>query len=88
MPYKVAVGSISVSKSRITVKKGKNTKIKVTMNPTKCSTKSYSVKVSNSKIAKMNTKGVIKGLKKGKCKITLTSKDGSLKTKTINVTVK
>ena len=42
----------------------------------------------NSKIAKMNTKGVIKGLKKGKCKITLTSKDGSLKTKTINVTVK
>ena len=36
----------------------------------------------------MNTKGVIKGLKKGKCKITLTSKDGSLKTKTINVTVK
>ena len=88
MPYKVAVGSISVSKRRITVKKGKNTKIKVTMNPTKCSTKSYSVKVSNSKIAKMNTKGVIKGLKKGKCIITLSSKDGSLKTKTINVTVK
>lgn len=88
MPYKVAVESISVSKSRITVKKGKNTKIKVTMNPTKCSTKSYSVKVSNNKIAKMNTKGVIKGLKKGKCKITLSSKDGSLKTKTINVTVK
>ena len=50
--------------------------------------KKVTVRSSNTKIATINSKGVIKGIKKGKCKITVTARDGSQKSKTVIVTVK
>ncbi len=72
--------SLSVKKS-ISVKKGKKTKLKVTALPKG----SITFKSSNKKIAKVNKKGVIKGIKKGRCKITV--KCNGLK-KTVKVKVK
>ena len=56
-----------VAKKKLVIKKGKKAKIKVTVSPkTKVKFKS-----SKAKVAKVNKKGVIKGLKKGKAKITV-----------------
>ncbi len=58
--------SIKVKKS-FTVRKGKKVKMKVTVVPTG----KITYKSSKKKIATVNKKGVIKGVKKGSCKITI-----------------
>lgn len=58
-----------IAKTKLTVKKGKKAKIKVTVSPkTKVKFKS-----SKPKIAKVTKKGVVKALKKGSAKITVTA---------------
>ena len=69
-----------VAKKKLTVKKGKKVKIKVTVSP-KTTVK---FKSSKPKIAKVTKKGVVKGIKKGKAKITVTA-FGKKKTVTIKV---
>ena len=87
-PFKYAVKSVSVNSTKVVIKKGKTFKLKTYVSPTNCGNKKVTVRSSNTKIATINSKGVIKGIKKGKCKITVTSRDGSLKSKTVTVTVK
>lgn len=69
-----------VAKKKLTVKKGRKVKIKVTVS------KDTTVKFKSSKpkIAKVSKKGVVKGIKKGKAKITVTAY-GKKKTVTIKV---
>lgn len=68
----------------LSLKKGKKTTLKPVITPI-TSKQKVTFKTSNKKIATVTSKGVIKGVKKGKAKITVTS--GSKK-KTITVTVK
>ncbi len=69
-----------VAKKKLTVKKGKKVKIKVKVS------KGTTVKFKSSKpkIAKVSKKGVVRGIKKGKAKITITAY-GKKKTVTIKV---
>lgn len=57
-------------KKKITVKKGKKVKLKVTADPSGKIT--YKIQNNKKKIAKVTKKGVVKGLKKGKCKLIVT----------------
>ena len=66
-------------------KKGKKYKIQAKKLPAS-STAKIMYRSSNKKIAKVTKKGVIKALKKGKCKITVKTSDG--KKKVIIVKVK
>ena len=51
----------------------------VKITPAKASKAKLGWKTSNKKIAKVTKKGVIKALKKGKCKITVKTSDGKKK---------
>jgi uncharacterized protein YjdB len=84
--FKVAVKSIKVTKS-VKVKKGKTKKLKISISPSNAANKSVTLKTSNKKIATINSKAVIKGVKKGNCVITVTSKDGSQKSAKVKVKV-
>ena len=81
------VYKITVNKKKLTVKAGKKAKIKYTV------TKGYkgSVKLKSSKkkiatVSSKNSRVIVKGRKKGKCKITLSLSNG--KKAVVNVTVK
>ena len=78
---KVKKPTLQVKKTSITIKKGKKIKLGVTVAPKA----KITFKSSNKKIVKVTDKGIIKGLKKGSCKITV--KCNGL-TKTIKVKVK
>ena len=73
--------SLKLSKSSATVKVGKTTKISAKATPSG----KVTYKSSNSKIATVSSKGVVKGKKKGTAKITVTCNGV---TKTVKVTVK
>ena len=75
---KVKPKSLKLSKKKITVKKGKTAKIGTTVKPKNCTYK-ISFKSQNKKIAAVSSKGIVKGVKKGKT--TITVKVGSLSKK-------
>ena len=87
-PFKIAVKSVSVNNAKVTVKKGKTFKLKVYVSPSNCANKKVTLKSTNAKIATVSSNGTIKGIKKGSCKIIVTAKDGSQKSKTVTVKVK
>ncbi len=80
----VKTTKISNVPSKVTVSKGKTYKIKASLVPAS-STEGITYKSSNKKIATVNSKGVVTGVKAGTAKITV--KSGSV-SKTISVTVK
>ena len=86
-PSKVSVQSVSLDRSKRTLKKGKSFKLKATILPTNATNKKVTWKSSNKKIATVSSKGVVKGIKPGKATITVTTKDGKKKAK-CKVTVK
>lgn len=63
----VVNAKFKLAKNKMTIKRGKSAKIKLTLSPKKKVTYTS----ANGKIAKVNKKGVIKGIKKGKTKITI-----------------
>ena len=73
--------SLKLTKSSATVKVGKTTKISAKATPSG----KVTYKSSNTKIATVSSKGVVKGKKKGTAKITVTCNGV---TKTVKVTVK
>ncbi len=81
----VVTKSLSVNKTKVTVKKGKTFQLEVTRNPINA-TDRVSYQSSNSKIATVSAKGVIKAKKKGTCTIKIKAESG--KYKTVKVTVK
>ena len=82
----VAVTSVSIKGSKeVTV--GSTIKLTANIKPTDASNKEVIWKSSDSKIATVDSKGNVKGLKAGKVKITVTTVDGE-KEATIEITVK
>ncbi len=77
---------ISVKK-KLTVKKGKKKTLKVKVKPAGAS-QQVTYKSSNRNVAKVTKKGVVKGIRKGKAKITIRTTDGTNKKKTVTVTVR
>ena len=83
----ISVKSVKLGKKTASVKKGKKLTLKATVSPSNATNKAVSWTSSNKKIATVSSKGVVKGVKKGKATITVTTKDGK-KTAICKVTVK
>lgn len=81
------VKSVKLDKKSAAVKKGKKLTLKVTVTPYDATNKNVTWKSSDKKVATVTSKGVVKGVKKGKATITVTTKDGGKKA-TCKVTVK
>lgn len=81
----VKAKKVVVNKKKIVLKKGKKAKIKVRLVPAKA-TEKVTFKTSNKKVAKVTKSGVVKAVKKGKCKITVKTASG--KKAVVKVTVK
>ncbi len=79
------VKNISFSKKIYSVKKGKTITLKYSITPKNASNKKVTFKSSNKKIATVDKNGKVKGIKRGKVTITVTTKDGK---KTAKCTVK
>ena len=73
---------------QLTLKKGKSFTLKTTLSPKKPSNKGIIWKSSNTKVATVTSKGVVKAKKAGTVTITATAKDGSGKKATCKITVK
>ena len=74
-------------KSKVTLDKGKSVTLKPVFSPKKAANKKVTWKSSNTKVATVSSKGKVKGVKKGKAKITVTTQDGKKKA-TCKVTVR
>lgn len=74
------------SKKKVTIKKGKSTKIKVSLPKNTKGELKY--KSSKKKVATVDAKGVVKGKKKGTAKITVTAANNKKAKVTVTVTVK
>lgn len=85
---KVAVKSLSLNKTKLSLKKGKTFQIKATIKPTNATTKALKYSSNNKKIAVVSSKGKITAKKKGSCVITVKTTDGSGIKKKIKITVK
>ena len=81
------VTSVKLSKSTLTISKGKTSKLIATINPSNASNKKVTWKSSNKAIATVTSSGVIKGIKKGTVYIYVYSVDGS-KSARCKVTIK
>ena len=83
---KVTVGTITLNKSSVTIKKGKTVTLKPTVYPTTLEDKSVTWKSSDETIATVTSAGKVKGVKSGTATITCTSNATGLST-TCKVTV-
>ena len=81
----VKAKKVVVNKKRIVLKKGKKVKLKVKLKSANA-TEKVTFKSSNKKVAKVTKNGVVKAVKKGKCKITVKTASG--KKAVVKVTVK
>lgn len=85
---KKAVSKVTIKASKTTVKVKKTIKLKATLTPNKKqASDNVFWKSSKPKVATVSSKGVVKGVKKGKAKITATATDGSGKKATVTITV-
>ncbi|WP_051204466.1 Ig-like domain-containing protein [Butyrivibrio sp. VCD2006] len=82
-----SVKSIKLNKKKLKIKKGKKFTLVATITPTGAKDTVLVWKSSNKKVAKITNKGVVKAKGKGKCTITVSTKDGKKKA-TCKVTVK
>ena len=82
------VTSIKLNAARKTIYNGKSFVLKATVNPKNAANKAVTYKSSNTRIATVTAKGVVKGIKPGRVNITVTAKDGSKKSAKCTVTVK
>ena len=75
----VAVKSIKLNKTSVSIAKGKTYTLQATITPSNATNKTVTWKSSNTKIATVSSKGVVKGVKAGTVTITAVTKDGSKK---------
>ena len=73
------VKKVRFAKKSYTVKKGKTIELKPIISPRTASDQKVTWKCSNKKIAVIDKNGKVKGLRKGKVKITVTTRDGRKK---------
>ena len=85
---KIKVKSIKLNKKKVTLRRKQSIKLKVKIKPFNATYKKIKWYSSNKKVAKVNSKGKITALKKGKAKIYAKAKDGSKKKAVCKVTVK
>ena len=89
---KVTVGTpvtkVKLNKTKANLNVGKSLTLKTTLSPKKPSNKGIIWKSSNTKVATVTSKGVVKAKKEGTVTITATAKDGSGKKATCKITVK
>ncbi len=78
---------VTLNESAITIKDGKTFTLKATVTPSDTSDASVTWTSSNTKVAKVSSKGVVTGVNPGTAKITCTTKDTGKKA-TCTVTVK
>lgn len=84
---KKAITKLTISKSAITLQKGKKTKVAWSINDN-ASNKNLTFTTENSKIATFDARGNITAKGKGTCYISISSRDGSNKIVKCKVTVK
>lgn len=85
---KKAVSKVKFKSSKKTVKVGKTLKLKAVTTPAKKAGSKLYWKSANENVATVTQKGIVKGIKKGKVKITAIALDGSGKKATVKITVK
>lgn len=83
----IKVKSVKLNKSEATLGKGSTLTLKATISPSNATNKSVVWRSSNTSVATVSSKGVVKGIGNGKAVITCTTKDGSFTVK-CTVTVK
>lgn len=81
------VTSIKLNAARKTIYNGKSFVLKATVNPKNAAYKAVTYKSSNTRIATVTSKGVVKGIKPGRVIVTVTARDGSKKVAKCQVTV-
>lgn len=82
------VSKIKLSKNKVTLNNGKATKLKSKVTNKKAIYKAIQWKSTNTNIAKVNSNGVVKALKRGTCYVIAVAKDGSKKSAKCKVTVR
>ncbi len=82
------VTSISLSKTSLSLAKGKSATLTATVKPTKATKKAVTWTSSNTKVATVDAKGKVTAKAKGTATITCKAADGSGKTATCKITVK
>ena len=70
------IGTVKLSKSKVTIQKGKTVTLTATVSPSSLADKSVTWKSSNKKVATVSADGKIKGVKVGTATITCTSSTG------------
>ena len=85
---KQAVGKISLSRTSLSLNKGKAIVLKATVSPASAANKAVTWKSSNTKVAAVTSAGRITAKAKGTAVITCTARDGSGTKATCKVTVK
>lgn len=84
---KVAVTSVKLNKSSVSIVKGKTATLKATVNPSNASVKTVKWSTSNKDVATVNSSGKITAVGVGTATITCKSSDNSKKKATCKVTV-
>lgn len=82
------ITSMKLTASKKTITEGKSVTVKATIKPSKATLKTLYWTSSNTSVATVSQKGVVKGKKAGKVKITAKAQDGSKKKATCTITVK
>ncbi len=82
------VTKVKLNKTKSTMTVGKKQTLKATVTPKKASSRAVVWKSSNTKIATVSSKGIVKAKKAGTVTITAIAKDGSGKKATCKITVK
>ena len=85
---KQPVTRVTMSRTALTLNKGKKETLTVTVLPASANNKAVTWTSSNKAVAAVTQKGVVRALKKGTATITATAKDGSGKKAVCKVTVK
>lgn len=75
----VPVKKVKLNKKKLVIENGKTHTLRSKVTPKEATTKKVYWKSSNKKVATVSKKGVIKARKKGKCTITVITKDGNKK---------
>lgn len=82
------VKSVTLNKSKLSLKRGKNQKLTAQVSPESAYKKTLAWTSSNPRVAKVTKRGVVKALAKGRAVITVKAQDGSGRKAFCNVTVR
>ena len=75
----IKVKSVRLSKNSASLEKGKTLTLRAIVTPSNATNKKVVWKSNNTKVATVDSKGIVKCVKKGKATITVTTKDGNKK---------